>query len=151
MSVVARPATIGDLNQLVMAKKSPLTAGNYRAIAREVVAGSVFAVWSGERCIGLGAVSVIETGGPGVAWCSVVDGGVGVENGVGVVRAIRSVIVSEACRANEIIALVDEANDRGKRLARLAGFAPTDAVKFGMRVWKWATYSRAGQLAGRPL
>ena len=140
MSLTVRALSLPDLWAHVAAQKSPVPAANYKAVSRAVVEGDVAGVFDdGGNCLGFGAVTVVDDG-PGIAWLSVADGGIG-RHGIAVVKAIKAVVGRAAAdRPIGVIALVAEDNGNGQRLARVAGFEPSASVAFGMRVWQWRTH-----------
>lgn len=130
-ALVIRPIDLADLWAFLATKNRTVAPANYRAVSREVVAGRVLGAFAAARIIGIGAVSQISEEQPPIAWMSVTDDGFG-RFGVGAVRSIRAVLAQNG----GAIALVEESNEAGRRLARLVGLTATDAVTLGMRVWR---------------
>lgn len=127
-----------DFWQFCSALQRAIGRANYRDLLGEVAAGRVAGARTPDgQLLAIGGVLPVKDG-RGVAWLSVLPAGFG-RRGVLLVRAARRYLQrTVASHPGGIVAFVATANVRGHRLARAAGFIPTEVTFSDLRQWRFA-------------
>jgi RimJ/RimL family protein N-acetyltransferase len=127
MNLFVTPAKVEDVWAFLGERADfPLTGGPrfYRHLLAQTLQGLAFAVWREHRCIALAGIFIFDDRRPAEGWLAMSPDAS--RSMVALVRAIRRALAELGEEAQQVIVRVDPGNERGQRLARLAGFQPID-------------------------